>query len=51
MKTVLYDAKICKGINELKRFIEYINEQKHKIVSVTQRDVCYTIIYEYFGNE
>ena len=51
MANVMYGVKVCQGVNQLKQFIDYMNEQKHKIVSVTQRDINYTIIYEIFGNE
>ena len=51
MANVMYCVKVCQGINQLKQFIDHMNEQKHKIVSVTQRDTNYTIIYEIFGNE
>ena len=44
-RTWLYDIEICVGVEELKRTIRFINAAQWGIVSMTQDDGIYTVLF------
>lgn len=45
IETDIYDIEICVGVEELKRTIRVINDCSWKIISMTQFEEVYTVLF------